>query len=103
MFLPSKAQSTTEYAILMGIVLAAFLSMQLYIQRAVQAVIRASTDEFGTQNAVYSSNAEFSSYNSETQSGSLSQGGYHPGGVSTRGYSADSFTTTNYLSESLVE
>jgi len=40
-----KAQSTIEYALLIAIVAAAFLAMQLYVQRAVQANFKLVEDQ----------------------------------------------------------
>ncbi len=40
-----KGQSTIEYALLIAIVAAAFLAMQLYMQRAVQANFKLIEDQ----------------------------------------------------------
>jgi hypothetical protein len=44
-----QAQSTLEYAILIVIVIAALLSIQVYIKRGVQGKLRSSTDDIGDQ------------------------------------------------------
>ncbi len=44
-----KSQSTLEYAALIGVVVAAFLGMQLYFRRGVEGKIRTSADDIGTQ------------------------------------------------------
>ena len=41
----SKGQSTAEYAIVLGLVLAAFAAMQVYAKRGVQARVKGVTDE----------------------------------------------------------
>jgi len=42
--LKNKAQSTAEYAIVIGLVIAAVLAMQVYVRRNLQAKIKATTD-----------------------------------------------------------
>ena len=44
-----KGQSTIEYALLIAIVAAAFLAMQLYMQRAVQANFRLVEDQINAE------------------------------------------------------
>lgn len=44
-----KGQSTIEYALLIGIVAAAFLAMQLYVQRAVQANFKLIQDQINAE------------------------------------------------------
>ncbi|MEW6008964.1 MAG: hypothetical protein AB1629_04940 [Candidatus Omnitrophota bacterium] len=48
----SKGQSLTEYAIVLGIVAAALLSMQPFIKRSIQGILKDSADAFGNQEAV---------------------------------------------------
>lgn len=43
----NKAQSILEYAILIGIIAAALSTMQIYLRRGIQSVIRAAADEVG--------------------------------------------------------
>lgn len=47
-----KAQALSEYAIVIGIVVAALLSMQIFIKRRAQAIIQDSISEFGDPNYV---------------------------------------------------
>lgn len=42
-------QTTTEYVILIGIVMAALLSMQVYMKRGMQAMIKVAADQMGKQ------------------------------------------------------
>ncbi len=44
-----KGQSTIEYALLIGIVAAAFLAMQLYMQRSVQANFKLIEDQVNAE------------------------------------------------------
>jgi hypothetical protein len=43
-----KAQSTAEYAILIGLVVAALLAMQTYVKRGLNARMKDATDVFAT-------------------------------------------------------
>jgi hypothetical protein len=47
-----SAQSTLEYAILIVVVIAALLSLQVYIKRGLQGKMRSSADDIGDQFAV---------------------------------------------------
>ena len=42
-------QSIAEYAVLISVVAAALLAMQIYMKRGIQAAIKCSTDQFGSQ------------------------------------------------------
>jgi len=44
----NKAQSTIEYALLIAIVAAAFLAMNMYMQRSVQANFNVIEDQINT-------------------------------------------------------
>jgi len=44
-----KGQSTVEYALIIAVVLAAFLTMQHYIRRGVEGKMRDSADSIGSQ------------------------------------------------------
>jgi Flp pilus assembly pilin Flp len=43
-----KAQTTAEYAILIGLVVAALLAMQTYVKRGLNAKMRDATDTYAT-------------------------------------------------------
>ncbi len=45
----NKGQSTIEYAIIIGLVVAGLTAMQVYIKRGIQATIRVAADELGNQ------------------------------------------------------
>lgn len=49
MFRQNKAQSTSEYVILIGIISLVLIGMQTYMKRGIQAVIKVSADEIGEQ------------------------------------------------------
>ena len=44
-----KGQSTLEYAILIIIIMAALLSIQVYIKRGIQGRLKSATDDIGDQ------------------------------------------------------
>lgn len=45
----SKAQTTLEYAILIGVIVAALIAMQTYIKRGFQGKMRGDADSMGAQ------------------------------------------------------
>lgn len=45
----NKAQSTLEYAILIGVIVAALLAMQVYLKRGYQGKMKDSADSMGSQ------------------------------------------------------
>lgn len=45
----SKAQSITEYVIVLGVVIVALMVMQIYMQRGIQGVVKTVADEVGDQ------------------------------------------------------
>ncbi len=53
----NKGQSTLEYAVLIIIIIAALLSIQMYIKRGVQGRLKASTDDIGDQFSPDNTNA----------------------------------------------
>ena len=44
-----KAQSTIEYAMLIAIVAAAFITMQMYVQRATRASLKTLEDQINAE------------------------------------------------------
>ncbi|MDP2940618.1 MAG: hypothetical protein Q8O13_11215 [Candidatus Omnitrophota bacterium] len=44
-----RAQSLTEYVIVLGLVVVALTTMQVYMRRGIQAVVKVSADELGFQ------------------------------------------------------
>jgi len=45
----SRAQSISEYVLVIGLVSAALVGMQVYMKRGIQAVVKDSADELGGQ------------------------------------------------------
>ncbi|MDP2941489.1 MAG: hypothetical protein Q8N85_04480 [Candidatus Omnitrophota bacterium] len=45
----NKAQSTLEYAILIGVIVAGLIAMQVYLKRGWQGKLKESADSMGTQ------------------------------------------------------
>ncbi len=52
-----RGQSTLEYAVLIIIVIAALLSIQVYIKRGVQGRLKSSADDIGEQYSVGNTNS----------------------------------------------
>lgn len=47
--LDKRAQSTLEYALLIGVIVAGLIAMQMYLKRGYQGKLRESTDQIGDQ------------------------------------------------------
>ena len=70
-----KGQSTLEYVILTGFVVAALIAMGVYMKRGIQGKLRESTDQVGEQ---YEAGKTTSSYKTKTymeQTENMFQGG----------------------------
>ncbi|MDD5431570.1 MAG: hypothetical protein PHO70_01065 [Candidatus Omnitrophica bacterium] len=65
--LRKKGQSTLEYAILIGVIVAGLIAMQTYIKRGYEGKLRESADTMGKQY-----NPEDTTYNYTTSTSSLS-------------------------------
>ncbi len=74
----SRGQSTLEYVILLGFVVAALIAMGIYMKRGFQGKLRESTDQIGEQYSAGHTVSEYTTVNSMTQTESTS-----PGGVSS--------------------
>ncbi len=72
--LKNKAQSTAEYAIVIGLVIAAVLAMQVYVRRNLQAKIKATTD-FGAGDGAI--DARFTTVQFEPDYTTTSEDGMH--------------------------
>jgi len=59
-----KGQSTLEYAILIGIVVGALITMQIYVKRGIQGKLRSASDDIGGQ---FSPGLTTSEYNYTTE------------------------------------
>ncbi|MFA6358484.1 MAG: hypothetical protein WCY09_07505 [Candidatus Omnitrophota bacterium] len=73
--LRKKGQSTLEYVILIGFVVAALIAMGVYMKRGIQGKLKESTDQVGEQ---YSAGYTTSTYTTTTdmsQTESMASGG----------------------------
>ena len=86
-----KAQSTMEYALVIGVVVAALLAINIYIKRAAEGRLKSSVDQIGEQFDAHKTsvfrNETTTGYTRETSS---------TGGVST---TTSNQTTTVYGNE----
>lgn len=57
-----KAQTTAEYAILIGLVVAALVAMQTYVKRGLQGRVKDATDTFATQTANIGTTNQYEPY-----------------------------------------
>lgn len=88
MFLNRKGQNTAEYAIVIGLVVAALFAMQTYVKRGVQARVKDHTDDFSTfseaaMSNISTSDAEMISQYEPTELDSKSTPITHSGKVET--------------------
>lgn len=97
--LRKKAQTTAEYAILIGLVVAAVLAMQVYVKRGINAKVRDAVDIFtnlnGTANVGLGTTRQYEPYyeNSNTNqvANQVSSEGFQLGGAVNR---SDNTTAT---------
>ncbi|OGX19788.1 MAG: hypothetical protein A3K83_07285 [Omnitrophica WOR_2 bacterium RBG_13_44_8b] len=57
-----RAQTTAEYAILIGLVVAALVAMQTYVKRGLQGRMKDATDQVGLQNPSISATPQYEPY-----------------------------------------
>lgn len=62
LFRNKKAQTTAEYAILIGLVVAALVAMQTYVKRGLQGRMRDATDTFATQTTNLGTTTQYEPY-----------------------------------------
>ncbi|MFA5351448.1 MAG: hypothetical protein WC357_09015 [Candidatus Omnitrophota bacterium] len=74
----SRGQSTLEYVILLGFVVAALIAMGVYMKRGFQGKLRESTDQIGEQYSAGNTTSEYTTTTDMQQNEVVS-----PGGVST--------------------
>jgi Flp pilus assembly pilin Flp len=70
-----RAQSTAEYAVLIGLVVAAVLAMQVFVKRALQGRIQNETAKVGAQYEPYYLVSNMSSTRDTTETASTTTGG----------------------------
>lgn len=101
LFKNNKAQSTAEYAILIGVVVGALIAMQVYVRRSLQAKTKWAVDMAGDLTTIPNAdtttlNKQYEPYYSAPVSGSLTtaQTGAQSEGLTTGGGATRS--TTNF-------
>ena len=57
-----KAQTTAEYAILIGLVVAALVAMQTYVKRGLQGRMKDATDRVATENTAIGQTKQYEPY-----------------------------------------
>ncbi len=57
-----KAQTTAEYAILIGLIIAALVAMQTYVKRGLQARMRDATDRVASENTAIGATTQYEPY-----------------------------------------
>ena len=61
-FRNKKAQTTAEYAILIGLVVAALVAMQTYVKRGLQGRMKDATDQVAMQNPTIGATSQYEPY-----------------------------------------
>lgn len=94
-----KAQSTAEYAILIGVVVAALVAMQTYVKRGFQGRVKDATDTFATQTPELGTTTQYEPYYLDqarnTQSNTQSTDNTAIGGAVAKTSTATTTTTGN--------
>lgn len=72
--LPNKAQTTLEYAILIGVVVAGLIAMQVYLKRGFQGKLKESADSMGQQFSPGYTTADYTTHNVTDSTETLSGG-----------------------------
>jgi Flp pilus assembly pilin Flp len=89
MFLRDKSgQSTLEYVILTGFVVAALIGMGAYMKRGMQGRLRESTDQIGQQYSAGNTTSDFTTETTTSQTESVS------GGITTTEITDNTMTKT---------
>lgn len=70
-----RAQNTAEYAILIGVVVAAAVAMQTYVKRGIQGQVKDKVDGLGTQYEPYYLSSNFNNTNNATDTENTALGG----------------------------
>jgi len=77
----TKAQSTAEYAILIGLIIAAAVGMQTYVKRGIQGRIKDTSDNYVTQLAA---DTNWAGVTNGTTAAATLEGQYEPLGLSSK-------------------
>ncbi len=70
-----RGQSTLEYVILIGFVVAALIAMGIYMKRGVQGKLRESTDQIGEQYSAQNTTSEYTTVTNMQQNEVVAAGG----------------------------
>jgi len=71
----TKGQSTLEYVILLGFVVAALIAMGIYMKRGIQGRLRQSTDQVGEQYSARQTTGKYIVTTNMTQVENMEPGG----------------------------
>jgi uncharacterized protein (UPF0333 family) len=71
----SRGQSTLEYVILLGFVIAALIAMGIYMKRGMQGKLRESTDQVGEQYSAGNTTSDYTTTTAMTQNEVVASGG----------------------------
>ena len=80
----SRGQSTLEYVILLGFVIAALIAMGIYMKRGFEGKLRSSTDDIGEQYSAGYTTGSFSTTVAQSQNESTSPSGGSSSSTTTR-------------------
>jgi uncharacterized protein (UPF0333 family) len=71
----SKGQSTLEYVILLGFIVAALIAMGIYMKRGISGRLRTSTDQVGAQYSAKNTTGLYTVVTSTQQTENMAGGG----------------------------
>lgn len=71
----TKGQSTLEYVILLGFIVAALIAMGVYMKRATQGKLRESTDQVGEQYDPKNTTSTYTTHTYLNQTENMTRGG----------------------------
>jgi Flp pilus assembly pilin Flp len=101
------AQTTAEYAILIGLVIAALVAMQVYVKRGLQGRMRSATDYLAAQTLGIGNTSQYEPYylssDFNTTRDAIESEATAAGGSVTRTLTSDTSTRTGTQSYSVPE
>ena len=74
-YIKTKGQSTLEYVILLGFVVAALIAMGVYMKRGAQGRLRESTDQIGEQYDARNTESSYTTIAHMKQTENMTKGG----------------------------
>lgn len=97
-----KGQSTLEYAVIMAVVVAALVSMQVFMKRGVQGKLKDSADRIGDHYAAGNTEGTYTTqYNSGGQSVTVETTGYNAYSVNQNDFDSADMTAMQNLATSI--